>query len=154
MYMLAYSSWRERERWSREYWIIYRGPGFLAVVWLAPPPPPLTSISSTGDTYRKTERERQLFDRRVGGGGVGAKSYDSKNAWSSINHKILFGIKHPKRLHRAFRLNVKLSIIINSTIQYNTKQKSNKNQIRVYNTIYIRRGWVFRFVVIQYPYHM
>ncbi len=49
-------------------------------------------------------RERQLSDRREGGGGGGAKSFGGKKAWSSINHKILFGIKHQKRLHRALAL--------------------------------------------------
>ncbi len=53
-------------RVSREYWIIYRGTGFLAVVWfgsLPTPSPPLLSVTSTG-AHRKTEKKRQLADRR------------------------------------------------------------------------------------------
>jgi hypothetical protein len=36
----------------REYWMIYRGPGFLAVLWFgsSKSPPPLPSVRSTGDT--------------------------------------------------------------------------------------------------------
>jgi hypothetical protein len=43
--------------------LLYRGPGFLAVVWFGslPPPHPLPAI------HRKTEKERQLADGR----GVG-----------------------------------------------------------------------------------
>ncbi len=43
---------------------------------LAPTPPPLPSVSSTGGTQDDWEWERQLADRRGGGGGGGAKSYD------------------------------------------------------------------------------
>jgi hypothetical protein len=35
------------------------------MVWLLPHPPPLQSVSSTGDTHRKTEKERQHSDGRV-----------------------------------------------------------------------------------------
>ncbi len=44
----------------REYWMLYRGPGFLAVVWfwlLNPLPPSLPSVSSTADTEEDWERE-------------------------------------------------------------------------------------------------
>ncbi len=53
-----------------EYWMIYRGPGFFAVVWFvfSPPPlhplqsPPLPSESLTGDIqYIKTIRKRDLL---------------------------------------------------------------------------------------------
>jgi hypothetical protein len=40
-------------------------------------------------THRKTEKERQLAEGGRGGGWEGAKSYDSKKGWSSINHSIL-----------------------------------------------------------------
>jgi hypothetical protein len=56
------------------------------MIWLLPPPlPHLLSLSSTGDT--QTDKEIQHADRRGDGGG--AKSYDRKKAWSSINHSIL-----------------------------------------------------------------
>ncbi len=48
------------------------------MIWL-PSPPPL-----------KTEKERQLADRRGGGRGR-LKTYDGEKAWSSINHSILSG---------------------------------------------------------------
>jgi hypothetical protein len=43
--------------------MIYRGLGFLAIS--CPPPPPLPFVSSTGDT-QKTEKERQVADKRGG----------------------------------------------------------------------------------------
>jgi hypothetical protein len=47
---------------------------------LASRPPPLSSVSSTGDT-QKTEKERELADDREGeGSGRGAKSYDRKKS--------------------------------------------------------------------------
>ncbi len=50
----------------REYWIIYRGPGFIAIVWFGSSPnpfPPLPSQSFTADT-QKAEKERQRADGR------------------------------------------------------------------------------------------
>jgi hypothetical protein len=56
------------------------------MIWLLlpyPSPPPLIRI------HRKIEKERQLADGRGGkGDGRGAKSYERKKAWSSINHSI------------------------------------------------------------------
>ncbi len=74
--------------YSREYWMIYRGPGFLAVGWFGSSPtpsPPMQSASClsfsvflyvAGEAYR------------MGGGeeGVGEK------AWPSINHSIFSGV--------------------------------------------------------------
>ena len=57
---------------NREYWMIYREPGFLAVVWFSSSPTPSPPLVSKLDR-RHTERlrnKRQLFDRR-GGKGVG-----------------------------------------------------------------------------------
>ena len=51
------------------------------------PPPPLPSVSSTGDA-QKDRAERQFADGRGGGGGRGSKSFDSEKAWSSITHSI------------------------------------------------------------------
>ncbi len=61
----------------REYWMVYRRPGFLsAAVWFAPPPslPPLfrlPSESSTGDTPEDWERETTCWRKRGVGGGIG-----------------------------------------------------------------------------------
>ncbi len=50
----------------------------------------MSSVSSTGEKHRKTEKkERRLTAGEGGGGGVGAKSLDGKKGWSSINHSIL-----------------------------------------------------------------
>jgi hypothetical protein len=56
--------------------MIYRRPGFLAVViLLLPHPLPLSPQYDGPATHRKTEKERQLADGREGKrGGRGAKS--------------------------------------------------------------------------------
>jgi hypothetical protein len=56
-----------------------------------PPPPPSPVSKLNPETHRKTEKERQLADEGVGGGGIGAESDDRKKAWPSINHSILSG---------------------------------------------------------------
>jgi hypothetical protein len=53
------------------------------------PLPPTPLVSSTGDAQGNLER--LLADRRGGGDGGGAKSYDGEIAWSSKNHSILCG---------------------------------------------------------------
>jgi hypothetical protein len=54
------------------------------MIWLlAHPHPSIPSVSSTGDTHRNTEKERQLADGRGGGGWIGAKTYNRKKAQSS-----------------------------------------------------------------------
>jgi hypothetical protein len=61
------------------------------MIWLHAYPllPPLPSVSRLA-AHRKTEKERQhLSAWRGRGGGQGAKSFDRKKAWSSINHLIL-----------------------------------------------------------------
>ncbi len=76
---------------QREYWMIYRGPGFLADVWLAPPPPPSPSATWTWtcNTQEDWERDTTCWRKGVGGGGIhGAESYDGKKALPSINHLI------------------------------------------------------------------
>ncbi len=74
------------------YWMIYREPGFLAVIWIGSSPnlsPPTVSKSRPA-THRKTEKERQLADGRGRGRGWrGVESYDRKKVWSSINHSKL-----------------------------------------------------------------
>ncbi len=66
----------------REYWMLHRGPGILAIVWFGSSPslpPPFPSVSSTSDTQEDWERETTLLtsDGGKGGGGVGqgAESY-------------------------------------------------------------------------------
>ncbi len=72
--------------------IIHLGPGFHTFEWFGsgpPPPAPLSSVCSTGDTQEDWERETICWGEMGEGGGRGAKSYDRKKAWSSINHSIL-----------------------------------------------------------------
>ncbi len=76
---------------GREYWMIYRGPGFIGVVWFAPahPLPPLAFV--TGDTQEDRERETTCLWESGEGGGRGAESYNRNQAWSSINNSLLSG---------------------------------------------------------------
>ncbi len=77
---------------AREYWNIYRGPDFLAVVWFSSFPTIshlLSRQKARPASQRKTEKERQLDAGRGEGGGGGAKSYDGGKAWFSINRSIL-----------------------------------------------------------------
>ncbi len=87
----------DRESAAKEYWMIYRGPGFLAVKWFAsspapPPPNSLPSVSSTGDTQEDWERETTCWRERGGGGGWGATAkrlvkYKSFNIlWAAIRN--------------------------------------------------------------------
>jgi hypothetical protein len=57
---------------SREYWMIYRGPGFLASYDFgsSPPPPPTLGRRRTGRLRKRAEW------------------YGSEKSWSSINHSI------------------------------------------------------------------
>ncbi len=81
---------------SREYWLIYRGPGFLVVVWFGfsaiPSPPPLVSKFSLLLSLPECRLlSLELTEMRGGGegGGGGAKSYYGEKAWSYINHSKL-----------------------------------------------------------------
>ncbi len=47
------------------------------------------AFSPLYELAQETEKERHLADGRVGGGGGGAQSYGSEEAWSSVNHSIL-----------------------------------------------------------------
>ncbi len=75
-------------RYPREYWMIYRGPGFLAVVWfgssLSPPIPSASCRTFSGFLC--------VAVRAYWGGGGVAKSYDRKKAWAFVNHSILSDI--------------------------------------------------------------
>ena len=92
----------------REYWINYRGPGSLAVVWFGSSPTPFSPsfppVSST--LQRLTGRLRKRDNLLTSEGrreGEGAKSYDVEKAWSSINPSILSGgtisIKNCRQTH-------------------------------------------------------
>jgi hypothetical protein len=68
--------------------MICRGPGFLAVVWLAPrpspfPPPPSANCLSLSVSLCVAASPAYWRERRGGGGG-GAESYNRKEAWPSI----------------------------------------------------------------------
>ncbi len=69
---------------SGEYWMIHRGPGFLAVEWRATPLSPVSKLD-----WRHTGRHRKRDGLLTGGGG--AKSYDGEKASSSTNQSILSG---------------------------------------------------------------
>ncbi len=74
----------------REYWIIYRGPGFLRVLWFGSSPTPSSNLSRQNaqpGTNRKTEKERHMLTVE---GRVGEEpNHNRKKAWSSITHSIL-----------------------------------------------------------------
>ncbi len=56
---------------TRKYWMIYRGPGFLAVIWFGSSPNPFSpfpSVNSTGDTQEDWERETSCWRERRGAG--------------------------------------------------------------------------------------
>jgi hypothetical protein len=85
---------------ERIEWII-KDQAFSASYDFAPPPlphPPLPSVSSTGNTLEDWETETAWWQERGWGGGGGAKSYDGKKAWSSINHSILSFVPPPHTL--------------------------------------------------------
>ncbi len=86
---LFYNSRPGREKeYSREYRVIYRGPGFLTVVcWLLPPPPTPVSMLDRRQTGRLRKRYNLLTGE--GGGKGGGKSNDGEKASSSINNSIL-----------------------------------------------------------------
>jgi hypothetical protein len=50
---------------AREFWIIYRGTGFPAIAWFAPPPFPFCQY--TCSAAQKDWEEKQLADGRGGG---------------------------------------------------------------------------------------
>ncbi len=63
----------EREK-GRDHWMIYRGLGFLTVVWFGSSPPPPTSLPSVSCRHGGRLRKRDSFVTGDGGGeGVGEK---------------------------------------------------------------------------------
>ncbi len=85
------SQGRYSVRHSREYWMMYRIPVFLAVVWFVfSPMHPLPLSPSTTSCWRK-------------GGGGGTKEYNGKKDWSYLNHSILSAGRSLRR-SRAIRI--------------------------------------------------
>ncbi len=73
----------------REYWMIYRGPGFLEdeMIWLLPHHLSRQLVVSLSQSPCVSLVE---LTNGTGNGG-GAQSYDGEKAWSSINHSLLSG---------------------------------------------------------------
>ncbi len=77
----------------REYWMMNRVPGFLAVVWFGSfttlffPLPPESCLSLSRSSCVSPI---ELTDGRGGGGRGGANQNDGGKALSSINHSILW----------------------------------------------------------------
>ncbi len=73
---------------TRDYCTIYRGPGFLVVIWFGSSPIPLSPLRSTSclsfPVFLFVAGRAYLRERRVGGGG-GAESYDRVKAWPFMN---------------------------------------------------------------------
>ncbi len=55
----------------REYWIIYRWPGFLAIVWFGSSPTPLSSQQVVSLSQSSCVSPVEIKCRRGGGGGAG-----------------------------------------------------------------------------------
>ncbi len=74
----------------RELWMIYRGPGFLDVVYFRSSPTSFPDQQARTVTHRKTEKKRQLADG-IGGGGWWTSHLinDSEQAWPFVNQSIL-----------------------------------------------------------------
>jgi len=67
----------------------YRGPSFLAVVWLLQHPLHFSPVSK----HHRRHTDRMRTRERVEGRG-GAKLYNGNKAWSSLNHSILSASWH------------------------------------------------------------
>jgi len=92
LWMLASENVPGRDSNQRpvEYWMIYRGPGFLDR-W---PPSPAVSKLDRQRTGRPRKRDNLLTGEKGIGGEGGAKSYDCKKAWSSIHHSLLSAVTY------------------------------------------------------------
>ncbi len=79
---------------TSEYWMIYRGPGFLAVIWFGSSPTDLPHLPSAScpsfSVFLHVCRRSSLLTWE-GGRGWEAKSNDREKAWPSINRSILSG---------------------------------------------------------------
>ncbi len=78
------SELRGRGRGSyREYWMVYRKPGFLAVIWLYPHPlPPSPATISTDDTPEDCERETTCWRER----GEGLREVPNHTTVKKLGH--------------------------------------------------------------------
>jgi hypothetical protein len=82
---------------TREYWMIYRGPGFLEAVWFSSlptlfPPSPVSKLSLFLGLFLCFAS--RAYWREGWGGERGAKSYDREKAWPSISYSILSAVNH------------------------------------------------------------
>ncbi len=82
----------------REYWMIYRGPGILAVVWFGPSPnpPPPPSVRSTSDIQEDWERETTCWQER---GGQEPNLTTGRKPGPLVYHSILSGTNHRERMY-------------------------------------------------------
>ncbi len=89
-------------RVAREYWMFYRGPGFFSRSYdMVLPILPLSPVSKLDRLHigRLRKRDNKPTEEGWGGGYRGAKSYDRKKAWCSINLLILSGRANPVRIY-------------------------------------------------------
>jgi hypothetical protein len=106
---------------TREYWIIYRGPSFLAVIWFGSSPI-ASRVPTPSRQYCKLDRwhtdcEWETICWRKGDeGGVGAKSYDGKKVWFAINYSRLSGYSSKKNCYH--RSNIKMVKVFQVTEEY------------------------------------
>ncbi len=89
-----------------------------------PPPPPVSNLDRR-NTGRLRKRGNLLTGEGVGG-GRGAKSYDSKKSWSSINRSILSGVgaslKHGMKFVTGKYVNDQLNFLMHqNNVQYFNK---------------------------------
>ncbi len=78
---------------SRDFWMICRGPGFLAAVRFGSSAALTPWVSSTGDTQEGWERETLADGIGI---GVGSKSYDDDKSWSSIVIQYSLNLRIPQ----------------------------------------------------------
>jgi hypothetical protein len=85
----------------REYWMIYRDPNFLAVIWFgsSPTPFPLFLSASVSLSQYSCVSPIDLYTVRK---GLGTKGYDCEKAWPSIivQSSLYKRIQKEKRLKR------------------------------------------------------
>ncbi len=68
--------------------MIYRGPGFLTVVWFGSSPTPFSREQVVSLSQSFCVSPDELIDGWVDGQGT-KSSYDGEKAWPSINHSII-----------------------------------------------------------------
>ncbi len=76
---------------TKEYWMIYGGPGSLAIVWFGSS----LTRSPSPPGRRHTGRLKKKYILLTGeGGGGGGKLYQGEKACSSITHPVFYGIHY------------------------------------------------------------